>query len=33
MLTIRHAKADLEEMEWDLAVDLLGRGDPNLWAI
>jgi len=26
MLTIRHAKADLEEMEWDLAVDLLGRG-------
>jgi hypothetical protein len=33
MLTIRHAKGDLEEIERDLAVDLLGRGDPNLWAI
>ena len=31
MLTIRHAKGDLEEIERDLAVDLLGRGDPNLW--
>jgi magnesium transporter len=32
MLTIRHAKGDdLEEIERDLAVDLLGRGDSNLW--
>lgn len=32
MLTIRHAKGDdVEEIERDLAVDLLERGDANLW--
>ncbi len=32
MLTIRHAKADeVEEIDRDMALDLLRRGDSNLW--